>query len=188
MEPCKETSQIVCIGLLGLLQGSTFADINSNIGDGNNISDHSAQTVTVNDNHNIANIDNNNGWDSWNSLWDYNTGFAATRIFAKKICIVHRLNRDVLPGLQDLKKTAKEKRANVHTGPSPKSLQYQIEPEELKDLTQFGTPIENMCKGLRTYKAQEVQGQSFLFFSGSCFNADILWLLNISICGETTTM
>ncbi|XP_020840868.1 gastrokine-1 [Phascolarctos cinereus] len=180
---------IVCIGLLGLLQGSTFADSNISVSDDNNVGGGGAQqTVSVNHSHNVANIDNDKGWESWHSLWDYNTGFAATRIFAKKTCIVYRLNRDVVPGLQDLEKTAKEKRANVHTGPSPKSLHYQIEPEEVKNLTQFGTPIENMCKGLRTYKAQEVQGQSFSFFSGSCFNADLLWLVNISICGEATTV
>ncbi|XP_068925176.1 gastrokine-1 [Petaurus breviceps papuanus] len=176
---------IVFIGLIGLLQDSTFADTNINVSDDNNVDGSGAQSVSINNNHNVANIDNNNGWDrSWNSIWDYNTGFAATRIFAKKTCIVHRLNRDVVPSLQDLERIAKEKRANVHTGPSPKSLQYQIESEEVKDLTQFGTAIENMCRGLPTYKAQEIRGRIFSFFSGSCFQAGILWLLNISLCGE----
>ncbi|XP_036605902.1 gastrokine-1 [Trichosurus vulpecula] len=177
---------VVFIGLIGLLQGFTSADTNINVSDDDNVSGSGSQTVSIDNSHNVANVDNNNGWNSWNSVWDYNTGFAAVRIFAKKTCIVHKLNRDVVPGLQDLEKTAKEKRANVHTGSSPKSLQYQVEPEEVENLTQFGTPIETMCRGLRTYKAEEVQGQSFLFFSGTCFRADVLGIVNISLCGEAT--
>ncbi|XP_074082414.1 gastrokine-1 [Macrotis lagotis] len=179
---------IVFIGLLGFLWDSTSADT-INISNDDNTSGGGSQRVSINNEHNVANVDNDNGWDgSWNSIWDYNTGFAATRIFAKKTCIVHRLNRDVVPGLQDLERMSKENRANVHAGSSPKSLRYEVEPEELSDLTQFGTPIENLCRGLRTYKAQEVQGQSFLFYSGSCFQAGIIWLLNISLCGQTTVV
>ncbi|XP_051831407.1 gastrokine-1 [Antechinus flavipes] len=178
---------IVFIGLLGFLWGSTSADSNINISNDNDTND-GGQRVSINNEHNIANIDNDNGWNSWNAIWDYKTGFAATRIFAKKTCIVHRLNKKVVPALQDLEKMSKERKANVHAGPSPQSLQYQIEPEETKDLTQFGSPIENMCKGLQTYQAQEVQGQSFFFYSGSCFQAGLLWLLNFSFCGETTAV
>lgn len=29
------------------------------------------QSVSVNHEHNLANIDNNNGWDSWNAILDY---------------------------------------------------------------------------------------------------------------------
>ncbi|XP_072488355.1 gastrokine-1 [Notamacropus eugenii] len=177
--------QIVFIGLLGLLQGSTSDNININ--DDNNVDGSGAQSVSINNEHNIANIDNNNGWEkSWNSVWDYNAGFAAVRLFAKRTCIVHSLNRDVVPGLQDLERITKENRANVHTGSSPKSLRYQIDPEQIKDLTQFGTPIENMCRGLPTYKAQEVQGRSFSFFSLSCFDLNVLWIVNISLCGSVT--
>ncbi|XP_043836975.1 gastrokine-1 [Dromiciops gliroides] len=176
---------IVFIGLLGFLWDPTSADTNINVSNDND-SNGGSQTVSINNDHNVANVDNNNGWErSWNSIWDYNSGFAATRIFSKKTCIVHRLNKDVVPGLQELERMSKQK-ANVHTGPSPKSLQYEIEPEAIDNLAQFGTPIENMCKGLRTYKAQEVQGQGFFFFSGSCFDVNVLWVLNISLCGETT--
>uniref|UniRef100_G3W5E0 Gastrokine-1 n=1 Tax=Sarcophilus harrisii TaxID=9305 RepID=G3W5E0_SARHA len=177
--------KIVFIGLLGFLWGSSSADSNINVSNDND-TDDGGQRVSINNQHNVANIDNDNGWNSWNSIWDYNTGFAATRIFAKKTCIVHRLNRKVVPALQDLEKMSKERKANVHTGLSPQSLHYKIEPEETKDLTQFGSPIENMCKGLRTYQAQEVQGQSFYFHSGSCFRINVLWLMGISLCGDVT--
>lgn len=46
---------------------------NINIGDSNNSGGSGLQTVSVNNEHNVANVDNNNGWDSWHTLWDYNT-------------------------------------------------------------------------------------------------------------------
>ncbi|XP_044515486.1 gastrokine-1 [Gracilinanus agilis] len=174
---------IVFIGLLGLLLGSTSADTNISVDNDNN-SQGGTQRVSINNDHNVANIDNDDGWDrSWNSIWDFNNGFAATRIFAKKICIVHRLNKDVVPGIQELERRAKEKKPNVHTGPSPKSLRYMIEPQEIKDLAQFGTPIETMCRGLPTYKAQEVQGRGFFFFGGTCWDIGV-WEVSIGLCGD----
>ncbi|XP_001381698.2 gastrokine-1 [Monodelphis domestica] len=176
--------EIVFIGLLGLLLGSTSADTNISVDNDNN-SQGGTQRVSINNDHNVANVDNDNGWDgSWNSIWDFNNGFVATRIFAKKTCIVHKINKNVVPSIQDFERLSKNK-PNVHTGPSPKSQRYMIDPQNIKDLAQFGTPIETMCKGLPTYKAQEVQGQSFLFFSGPCFSANILLIFDISYCGET---
>lgn len=37
----------------------------------NNSGGSGQQSVSVNNEHKVANVDNNNGWDSWNSLWDY---------------------------------------------------------------------------------------------------------------------
>ena len=43
---------------------------NINVND-NNSGGSGQQSVSVNNEHNVANVDNNNGWDSWNSVWDY---------------------------------------------------------------------------------------------------------------------
>lgn len=45
---------------------------NINIG-ASNSGGSGQQTVSVNNAHNVANVDYNNGWDSWHTLWDYNT-------------------------------------------------------------------------------------------------------------------
>ncbi|KAF3826710.1 hypothetical protein GH733_009235, partial [Mirounga leonina] len=157
-----------------------FLDIS--IGGNSNSGITGQQSVSVNNEHNVANVDNNNGWDSWNTLWDYNTNFAATRLFGKKKCVVHRMNKDVMPSLQTLDALVKEKKlqGNGPGGPPPKGLMYSINPEEVKDLSKLGKPIASLCRGIPTYMAEEIEGASLFFSSEKCFSADIIWILNIS--------
>ncbi|KAM5251883.1 gastrokine-1 [Hipposideros larvatus] len=178
---------IVFAGLLGVFLTPAFADYNINIGDNNNSGGSGQQTVSVNNQHNVANVDNNNGWDSWHSLWDYNTGFAATRLFSKKVCIVHRMNKGAMPSLQALDTMVKEKKlqGEGQRGPPPKGLMYSISSNPVNNLDEFGGPIAGMCNQVPTYMADEIQGASLFFFSGKCFDANVLWILNISFCGKT---
>ncbi|EFB15640.1 hypothetical protein PANDA_018905, partial [Ailuropoda melanoleuca] len=117
------------------------------------------QSLSVNNEHNVANVDNNNGWDSWNSIWDYRANFAATRFFGKKKCIVHRMNKEVMPSLQTLDALVKEKKlqGNGPGGPPPKGLMYSINPKEVDDLSELGKPIASMCRGIPTYMAEEIE-------------------------------
>ncbi|KAF6321158.1 gastrokine 1 [Rhinolophus ferrumequinum] len=178
---------IVFAGLLGVFLTPAFAQYNINIGDSNNSGGSGLQTVSVNNEHNVANVDNNNGWDSWHTLWDYNTGFAAIRLFNKKACIVHKMNKDATPSLQALDTMVKEKKLQDKGpgGPPPKGLMYSINPDKVNNLDEFGKSIASMCRRVPTYMAEEVRGASLLFYSGKCFNVNILWILNASFCGET---
>lgn len=56
-------------GIKSLSISCKFQDIDVN--DNNNSGGSGQQSVSVNNEHGVANIDNNNGWASWNSLWDY---------------------------------------------------------------------------------------------------------------------
>uniref|UniRef100_A0A8C5LBC1 Gastrokine-1 n=1 Tax=Jaculus jaculus TaxID=51337 RepID=A0A8C5LBC1_JACJA len=176
---------MIVIGLLGLFIVPGFADYNINISDDNNVAGSGQQSVSVNNEHNVANVDNNNGWDSWNALWDYENSFAATRLFAKKTCIVHKMNKDVMPSIQALDALVKEKKGKEPRGPSPKDLMYSINPNKMEDLSRFGTKIAGMCQGLPTYFAEEVPGPNLPFYSKKCYTANILWILNMSFCGST---
>lgn len=49
----------------------TFQNVNS--GDSNNSGGSGQLSVSVNNAQNVANVDNNDGLDSWNLLLDYNT-------------------------------------------------------------------------------------------------------------------
>ena len=44
-------------------------------------------------------------------------------------------------------------------GPPPKGLMYSVNPEEVKDLNKLGKPIANMCRGIPTYMAEEIEGE-----------------------------
>ncbi|EHB11000.1 Gastrokine-1 [Heterocephalus glaber] len=133
---------------------------NINVNDNNNVAGSGQQSVSINNEHNVANVDYNNGWDSWNSLWDYENGFAATRLFAKKSCIVHKMNNEVMPSLQALDALVKEKKLQAE-GPGglpPKALRYSINSNPVDDLNKFGQNIVGMCQGLPTYLAEEIPG------------------------------
>uniref|UniRef100_A0A8C2VHM7 Gastrokine-1 n=2 Tax=Chinchilla lanigera TaxID=34839 RepID=A0A8C2VHM7_CHILA len=171
------------IGLLGLCITPGFANYNINVNDDNNVAGSGQQSVNINNAHNVANVDNNNGWDSWNSLWDYENGFAATRLFAKKSCIVHKMNNDVMPSLQALDALVKKRQGPG--GPPPKVLRYSVNPNQVDDLTKYGQNIAGMCHGLPTYMAEEIPGPNPPFYSEKCYDANILWILNISFCGST---
>ncbi|XP_002709705.1 gastrokine-1 [Oryctolagus cuniculus] len=176
---------MIFVGLLGLFIIPGLSGYNINISDDNNADGSGQQTVSVNNEHNVANVDNNNGWNSWNTLWDYDAGFAATRLFAKKSCIVHTLNKDAIPSIEALDALAKEKKEKGAGGPPPKGLVYSINPVKVDDLSQFGKHIAGMCQGVPTYEADEIQDASLFYYSGKCFNTNVLWILNISYCGKT---
>uniref|UniRef100_A0A8D0GU16 Gastrokine-1 n=1 Tax=Sphenodon punctatus TaxID=8508 RepID=A0A8D0GU16_SPHPU len=137
------------------------------------------QSVNVNNDKHVANIDTNNGWNSWNSVWDYGNGYMATRILSKKTCIVAQMNRDVMPDITVLPQVAKGKK-----GRPPKELHYTVSKTKLTDLTPYGKSVEAMCRGIPTYLATEMHGANFFYFSQSCFRADILFILGIQFCGE----
>lgn len=52
---------------------SPFVFKSKNVNENNQGNDggNSHQTVSINNNKHVANIDTNNGWNSWNSVWDY---------------------------------------------------------------------------------------------------------------------
>ncbi|XP_062933852.1 gastrokine-1 [Cynocephalus volans] len=180
---------IVFAGLLGVFLAPAIADYNINVSDDDNSAGSGQQTVSVNNEHNVANIDNNNGENPWNSVWDYGSGFAATRLFHKKSCIVYKMNKDAVPSIQALDALIKEKKVKIKgkgAGElSRKGLMYSINPSKVDDLNKFGNNITTMCRGVPTYLAEEITGASLFYYSEKCFNTNILWILNISFCGET---
>ncbi|KAJ1091512.1 hypothetical protein NDU88_004633 [Pleurodeles waltl] len=115
------------------------------------------QTVNIDNHDNIANINTNAGWNSWNSVWDYGNGFVATRVFAKKVCYVNRLNKNLVPSIQQLAQFTKDKKA-PQCAP-PRTLQYAATKTPAQDLARYGKPIEVLCRGIPTYLAEEVQGE-----------------------------
>ncbi|XP_008846290.1 gastrokine-1 [Nannospalax galili] len=176
---------MIVVGLLGLFIAPGFANYNNYVNDDHNVAVSGQQSVSINNQHNVANVDNNNGWDSWNALWDYENSFAATRLFSKKSCIVHKMNRDVMPSLQDLDVLVKEEKGKEPGGPPRKELTYSINPTKVEDLNQFGTKIAGMCQGIPTYVAEEVPEPNQPLYSKKCYTANILWILRMSFCGTS---
>ncbi|XP_069474987.1 gastrokine-1-like [Ambystoma mexicanum] len=177
----------ICLAaLLAVFLTPSLADDSVRLTNQGNDGGSVSQTVNIDNAKNIANINTDAGWNSWNSIWDYNNGFIALRPFAKKSCYIHRMNKNVVPSIQELARLTKEKKD--HKGPAqapPRSLQYSVTSTKADNLNQYGKPIEALCRGVPSYIAQEVQGDSFFAFGGGgCVNAGLLFILDISVCGE----
>ncbi|XP_028010357.1 gastrokine-1 [Eptesicus fuscus] len=172
-------------GLLGVLLAPALAEYNVNSGENNNSDGSGQPSVSVNNEQNVANIDDNDGLDSWNMILDYKTGFAAVRVFRKKSCIVHRMNKGAMPSLQALDAMVKEKKVQGEGpgGPPPKGLIYSINPDKVDNLDKFGKPIVGMCKGVPTYMAEEIHGASLAFSLQLCFSTKIPPYSTLSFCG-----
>ncbi|XP_075711454.1 gastrokine-1-like [Rhinoderma darwinii] len=166
---------ILLAALLGVVFATDNIDINNQGNDGGNVH----QTVNIDNHDNIANINHFNGWNSWNSIWDYGRGLFAVRLMSKRVCVVSRMNRNVVPSLEQLSKASQEKQNP--NAPPPRSLTYTISQTRVKNVAQFGDHITALCKGVPTFHAQEMQDPRF--YGTGCNTSAIINILGITICG-----
>ncbi|XP_074979480.1 gastrokine-1-like [Caretta caretta] len=147
---------------------------------------NSHQTVSINNDKHVANIDSNNGWNSWNSVWDYGNGFISTRILSKKACIIAKINEKVMPDVVELPQLIKEKMKAGSRGPPPVELRFTVSETRVSDLALYGKSVEAMCRGIPTYVAREAR-DNFFFYSGQCFKTNIMDVMTFNYCGETAS-
>ncbi|XP_014379798.1 gastrokine-1 [Alligator sinensis] len=174
--------QIVIACLLGVLLAPVLANDNMNENNQGNKGGRSQQTVSISGNQHVANIDTNNGWNSWNLVWDDETGFVATRILSKKACIVSKMNKNAMPDSALFPQLIKERQSAGLKAPPAKELLCIVSKTTASDLTPFGPSIQAQCRGVPTYIAHQVQGPNF--FHPECFTAD-LGFTHINYCADT---
>ncbi|XP_077329236.1 gastrokine-1-like [Lithobates pipiens] len=166
---------ILIAAILGVSFATDNVAVNNQGNDGGNVH----QTVNINNQDNVANINQYNGLNSWNSVWDYQRGVFAARLVSKRACVVSRMNRNVVPSLEQLRKATQEKQNP--NAPPPRSLTYTISQTRVKNVAQYGSQIEALCKGVPTFFAQEVQDPDF--YGTGCSTNGIVNILGITICG-----
>ncbi|XP_042330370.1 gastrokine-1 [Sceloporus undulatus] len=174
---------ILSIAILGAFLAPTLASVNINERNQGNVGGHTHQSVSIDNQRQVVNVDDNNGWQSWNTVWDYKSGYLATRFLSTKSCIIAKMNPEIMPDVTTLPQAIKEKQKASTKEPDHK-ITYMISSKKIADLTPYGKSIEALCRGIPTFPAYEVKGQSFFYYSGSCFEANILCLLGIHYCGE----
>ncbi|TFJ99742.1 EGF-like module-containing mucin-like hormone receptor-like 3 [Platysternon megacephalum] len=158
---------IVIAALLGVFLVPIFANDNVNENNQGNDGGNSHQTVSINNDKHVANIDSNNGWNSWNSIWDYGNGYIATRILSKKACIIAKMNKNVMPDVVELPQLIKEKEKAGSRGPPPVELQFTVSKDRVSDLAPYGKSVEATCRGIPTYVAHEAHGGIIAFVFSS---------------------
>ncbi|XP_072258931.1 gastrokine-1-like isoform X2 [Pyxicephalus adspersus] len=168
--------------LLAAIIGVSFATDNVAVNNQGNDGGNVHQTVNINNQDQTANINQYNGFHSWNSIWDYQRGYFAARLLSSRACVVSRINRNVVPSLEQLSKATQEKQ-NPHA-PPPRSLTYTVSQTRVKNMAQYGKQIEALCKGIPTFYAQEQQGAGLFVNLHGCTDLGILRFLGISLCGN----
>ncbi|XP_063786442.1 gastrokine-1-like [Pseudophryne corroboree] len=164
------------IALLGVFLTQALANDNIKINNSGNDGGSVSQQVNINNQDNIANINSLNGWNSWDSICDFGTGFAATRLYNKKICVVTKM-KPTFPTLEQLSAIAKNKQ---QASPNTQLVTYTINQKPIVNIEEYGKHIESLCRGMPAYTAQEMPSAEGEF--ALCSSNSIITILGISFC------
>ncbi|XP_061449340.1 gastrokine-2 [Rhineura floridana] len=143
------------------------------------------QTVTIDNERQVANIHVYGGLCSSDTIFDYKHGYIATRLFSRRACFVMKMEKGYIPELEEIGRLAYEKQM-MHQIMSPRNVWAKYEPSdsffgEIREWLVFGSSIEKLCKSVPVYKAEKVESG---VHAGGCAKAGIIGILGISICGN----
>ncbi|XP_073478125.1 gastrokine-1-like isoform X1 [Aquarana catesbeiana] len=168
--------KLLVAAVLGVLLTLSLANDNVDVNNSGNDGGSVSQQVNINNQDRIANINQFNGWHSWDSICDYQNGFAATRLYNKKICVINRMKSN-FPTLEQLKAISE----NKHQAPPTTELTtYTINQKPIVHIEEFGSHIEALCKGMPAYTAIEMPQAEEGF--ALCHTNSMITILGISFC------
>ncbi|XP_029819637.1 gastrokine-1 [Manacus vitellinus] len=140
------------------------------------------QLMTINKYWLVASIEQRTHQGSWKTLWNYDTGFMATRVLPEKACYISIMNRTEMPSFDALPQLAAESRNQNRPRPPAKEILFTLIKRNVRDLESYGPDTFSMCRGLTTYVAYEVHGPQFSL--GSCIRLDVLQYLALTYCHD----
>ncbi|NWW97550.1 GKN2 protein, partial [Caloenas nicobarica] len=113
-------------------------------------------TMTIDSGNRVVDVHVRSGLFSSDSIFDYSTGYVATRLFSRNACFIMKLNKDHIPELERLGRVAFE-RQTMRTIYSPYNVWVEFQPGHsrlgnVEDWLRYGRPIERLCAGLPLYK------------------------------------
>ncbi|XP_025897955.1 gastrokine-1 [Nothoprocta perdicaria] len=147
---------MIVIIALGLLLTPSLAGKNEKRNKEISIDKNAQETVYINKAEGTAYIDINDGRKSWNLVWNYRSGYLASRSFENKVCFISKINKDLMPDVVAFaKKGIKDQRA------PPKEVTQIISKRKIRDLKAYGESVYALCKGLPTYTTYETHGHVF---------------------------
>uniref|UniRef100_A0A8C6QRM0 Gastrokine-3 n=1 Tax=Nannospalax galili TaxID=1026970 RepID=A0A8C6QRM0_NANGA len=141
------------------------------------------QTVHVDALHLTVSIQDSNVLSEWNGIVDYKNALLTAKLFSKMACVLAKMDRAVFPSLDDVRE-ALGKQASSHYLPT-RGLTYTVLPSRVKNLAQFGASINDLCRAVPTYFAQQQkEGTALAMDPNSCSEVQLLSFMGLSICGE----
>ncbi|XP_069476491.1 gastrokine-1-like [Ambystoma mexicanum] len=174
---------ILVTSLLGVFFSPLLADDSISITNQGNACGSVHQTVNINNQDNIANIVAHAGMSSSSSIFDWGSGFVASRILSRRACYVSRMDRATFPSLQEVQRLASTRKMKPKNSYPEVQLQYSGSPQPLVNLGQFGPHIQTLCRSVPTYMVFPARQAEFFVGGELCARAGLLGIFGISICG-----
>ncbi|KAJ7415337.1 anthrax toxin receptor 1 [Willisornis vidua] len=114
------------------------------------------QIMTINRDWLVASIEQRSNRGSWKTLWNYDTGFLATKVLPERSCYISIMNRTEMPKFDALPQLAAESRNQNRPRPPTKEILFTLVRRNVRDLESYGPDTFSLCRGLTTYVAYEV--------------------------------
>ncbi|XP_027563659.1 gastrokine-1, partial [Neopelma chrysocephalum] len=143
------------------------------------------QLMTINRYWLVASIEQRTHQGLWKTLWNYDTGFMATRVLPEKACYISIMNRTEMPSFDALPQLAAESRNQNRPRPPAKEILFTLIKRNVRDLESYGPDTFSMCRGLTTYVAYEVHGPQLNL--RSCTTLDVLKVVDLNYCRGSVT-
>ncbi|XP_019665065.1 gastrokine-2 [Ailuropoda melanoleuca] len=142
------------------------------------------ETVTIDNQKNIAIVNIHAGSCSSTTIFDYKHGYIASRVLSRRACYILKMDHKAIPALDELKRYIYEKQAmkNMY---SDKYFWVKYNPLQSMmihtDWLLFGSPIRQLCSHVPLYKGEVVDKLDNVS-AGVCSKAGLLGIFGISIC------
>ncbi|XP_007938275.1 gastrokine-2 [Orycteropus afer afer] len=144
------------------------------------------ETMTIDNEKNIATINIHAGSCSSTTIFDYKHGYIASRLLSRRACYILKMDHKNIPALDQLKRYIYERQA-LNTMFSNKYTWVKYNPLEslITDVNWFlfGSPIKNLCNHVPLYKGEVVE-KKYAVGAGGCAKAGLLGILGISVCAD----
>uniref|UniRef100_A0A8C9FNW6 Gastrokine-2 n=1 Tax=Pavo cristatus TaxID=9049 RepID=A0A8C9FNW6_PAVCR len=105
-------------------------------------------SMTIDNKKNYADVHVRSGMYSSDTIFDYQHGYIATRLFARHACFIMKIDEASIPELQEIGRQAFERQVILT------SSKYHTDHVSIfiREWLRYGRPIEQLCKGLPLYK------------------------------------
>ncbi|NXM01206.1 GKN2 protein, partial [Tyrannus savana] len=113
-------------------------------------------TMTIHSEEHVVDVHIRSGVYSSDTIFDYSHGYIATRLFSRNACFIMKIQKDLIPELQEIGRLAFE-RQMMRDVYSPNNVWTRFQSGSsvlgrLKDWILYGKHIEQLCTGLPLYQ------------------------------------
>ncbi|KAM9368609.1 gastrokine-1 [Phaethornis superciliosus] len=138
------------------------------------------QVLVINRQWRVATIEQQSTFRSWKTIWNYGSGFIATKVLPDRVCYVSVMTRAEMPSFNSLPQLAGANGNLLFPGQPTRQITFQVQ-GPVQNLQAYGPNVAAMCRGLPTYLATETYGLQNTY-SQSCTRLDVLGVVELQYC------